>query len=130
MDANNLHGSIHQGMAEAVENSYIVLFCMNDQYSKSEYCKKGDFSEIFHFYFCISLTMKYIAEALYTDKRHQHFIPCLLQSLYEPQGWLGMVIGDQLYIDFSSPDNFDKAFEELINEIQDNENRLQMSSSE
>ncbi len=42
MDTNDLHGSIHQGMAEAVENSYIVLFCMNQQYYQSEYCTKGN----------------------------------------------------------------------------------------
>ena len=41
MDRNNLHGSIHQGMAEAIENSYIVLFCMNHQYFNSEFCQKG-----------------------------------------------------------------------------------------
>ena len=74
--------------------------------------------------------MKYVVEVLYTDKRHKKFIPCLLQPSYEPHGWLGMVIADQLYIDFSSFDNFDKAFQELIYEIQDIESRSQLSPSE
>jgi hypothetical protein len=74
--------------------------------------------------------MKYIVEALYTDKRHKDFIPCLMESSYEPDGWLGILIRDQLYIDFSSLDNFDAAFEELIAEIQDIENRLQISPGE
>ena len=69
----------------------------------------------------------YIAEALYTDKIHVNFIPCLLESEYQPQGWLGIIIRDQLYIDFSTPENFDKALEELIAEIQAMEQR---SSSE
>lgn len=59
-----------------------------------------------------------IAEALYTDKIRVNFIPCLLEAEYQPQGWLGIIIRDQLYIDFSAPDNFDRAFEELIAEIQ------------
>ncbi|CAF4773221.1 unnamed protein product, partial [Rotaria sp. Silwood1] len=97
MDTNNLHGSIHEGMAEAVENSYIVLFCMNHHYFESEFCQK---------------------EALYTDKRRIDFIPCLLEKGYEPKGWLGILIRDKLYIDFSSSDNFDMVFEELVAEIQ------------
>lgn len=70
-----------------------------------------------------------VVEALYTDKTHVNFIPCLLEATYQPQGWLGIIIGDQLYIDFSTADNFDKAFEELVAEIQAIEERLHRSSS-
>jgi hypothetical protein len=52
-----------------------------------------------------------------------------LEKSYEPKGWLGIIIGDQLYIDFSSPDKFDEALEELIAEIQTIQNRLQISPS-
>ncbi|CAF1499895.1 unnamed protein product [Rotaria sordida] len=48
MDRNDLHGSIHEGMAAAVENSFIVLFCINHEYFNSEFCEKGDlFSHFF-----------------------------------------------------------------------------------
>ena len=32
---------ILDSMARAVENSYIVLLCMNQQYYESEYCRLG-----------------------------------------------------------------------------------------
>jgi hypothetical protein len=127
MDTSNLHGSIHQAMAEAVENSNIVLFCMNHHYYESEYCKKGDLFRNFLFFPHIPIIIKYFVEALYTDKKHIDFIPCVFEKLYEPEGWLGILIRDQLYIDFSSPDNFDAVFEELIAEIQAIENRLPVS---
>ncbi|CAF1375035.1 unnamed protein product, partial [Rotaria sordida] len=106
MDRNDLHGSIHGGMAAAVENSFIVLFCINHEYFNSEFCEK---------------------EVKYTDKIHMNFIPCLLEAGYQPRSWLGVIIGDQLYIDFSPPNNFATAFEELIAEIKAIENRLQIS---
>ncbi len=83
------------------------------------------------FYFPrISLMIKYIVEVLYTDKRHVDFIPCLMEPSYKPHGWLGIIIRDQLYIDFSSPDNFDASFEELVAEIQAIEDRLPLSTGE
>lgn len=127
MDTNNLHGSIHQGMAEAVENADIVLFCINQRYYHSEYCKKGNF---FVIPALVTIITRYIAEALYTDKRHVDFIPCLFEPAYQPHGWLGIIIGDQLYIDFSTPENFDVAFEELVAEIQAVNERLRISPSE
>ncbi len=51
-----------------------------------------------------------------------------MEPSYEPEGWLGIVIRDQLFIDFSTLNNFDTAFEELIAEIQAVEGRLQISS--
>ncbi|CAF1254571.1 unnamed protein product [Adineta steineri] len=98
MDTNNLRGALHQRIAEAIENSYIVLFCINSRYSNSDFCEK---------------------EALYTDKRQIDFIPCLLETSYVPDGWLGILIRDRLYIDFSSADHFDTAFEQLIEEIKE-----------
>ncbi|CAF3801924.1 unnamed protein product [Rotaria sp. Silwood1] len=70
------------------------------------------------------------AQALYTDKRRIDFIPCLLEKGYEPKGWLGILIRDKLYIDFSSSDNFDMVFEELVAEIQVIADRLQISPTQ
>jgi hypothetical protein len=52
-----------------------------------------------------------------------------LQPSYEPEGWLGIIIRDQMFIDFSTTDNFEVAFEELIAEIQAIEERSQVSPS-
>ncbi|UJR18119.1 hypothetical protein I4U23_005019 [Adineta vaga] len=38
-DKIDLHGDILDGMAEAVENAYILLLCMNDRYSESPFCR-------------------------------------------------------------------------------------------
>ncbi len=85
--------------------------------------------KIFDFLRFVLIT-NYLSEALYTDKKHKKFIPCRMESSYEPDGWLGIIIGDQMFIDFSTPDNFDVAFEELIAEIQAIEERSQVSPSE
>lgn len=131
MDTNNLHGSIHQGMAEAIENAHVVLFCMNHQYYHSEFCTKGNLLnttvvDFLHFL----LILNYVTEVIYTDKIHKPFVPCLLESSYEPKGWLGIIIRDQLFIDFSISDHFDVAFEELIAEIQAIDERSPISPSE
>ena len=48
MDRNDLHGSIHQGMADAIENAFVVLFLINHEYYESEFCEKGDLFRVFH----------------------------------------------------------------------------------
>lgn len=40
-----------------------------------------------------------------------------MEASFEPQGCVGIAITDQLYIDFSAPNNFDQALQELIDEI-------------
>ena len=73
--------------------------------------------------------MKSVIEILYTDKKHINFIPCLLQAGYEPSGYLGLVIRDRLYIDFTAPGSFDASFEELMAEIHTIEKQTQASPS-
>jgi len=41
MDLTDMAGDILESMARAVENSYIVLLCINQQYFESDYCKLG-----------------------------------------------------------------------------------------
>jgi hypothetical protein len=33
--------------------------------------------------------------------RHDKYFPLLVQSKYKPDGWLGMLLGTKLYIDFT-----------------------------
>ncbi|CAF4915648.1 unnamed protein product [Rotaria sp. Silwood1] len=40
MDKNNLHGGIHEAMARAIENCFVVLVCFNHEYCDSYYCKR------------------------------------------------------------------------------------------
>ena len=46
MDLTDMFDNVLVGMARAVENSYIVLLCINQQYYESEYCRLGKESEI------------------------------------------------------------------------------------
>jgi hypothetical protein len=41
LDVDNINGGVLESMAEAVENSSIVLICMNEQYKQSYYCRLG-----------------------------------------------------------------------------------------
>jgi hypothetical protein len=60
----------------------------------------------------------YSLEAAYTFQKHIDFIPCRVQEAYKPDGWLGILISDRLYIDFTRPHDFENSFEQLINEIE------------
>jgi hypothetical protein len=42
-DTTNLtYGSVLKAMGEAVDNAYVILLCINEAYSKSEYCLMGE----------------------------------------------------------------------------------------
>lgn len=43
IDQDNISGDILTSMASAVENSFVVLMAINDQYSQSRYCRLGSF---------------------------------------------------------------------------------------
>lgn len=42
----DMFDNILSGMAQAVENSYIVLLCINQQYFESGYCRLGQIESI------------------------------------------------------------------------------------
>ncbi|CAF3842773.1 unnamed protein product [Rotaria sp. Silwood1] len=71
MDKNNLHGGIHEAMARAIENCFVVLVCFNHEYCDSYYCKR---------------------EVLYTVNKHIKFIPCLMEASFKPEGSIGIAI--------------------------------------
>ncbi|CAF0976644.1 unnamed protein product [Rotaria sordida] len=102
MDLDHMFDDILAAMAQAVENSYIVLLCINQQYYESDYCR---------------------LEAEYAAENHIKFIPCLMEEAFRPKSWLGIIIGLFIYyssnfhIDFSSSNNFDQSFEQLIRQI-------------
>ncbi|CAF4732822.1 unnamed protein product [Rotaria socialis] len=90
-------------MARAVENSYIVLICINQQYYESEYCR---------------------LEAEYAAENRIKFIPCLMEKSFRAQSWLGIIKGSNYHIDFSELEDFDKSFGELIRQITHVERKL------
>ena len=83
IDLKQMHGSTLAAMAQAVEDSDIILYCVTQNYSQSLNCQK---------------------EAEYAFVRQKIMIPLLLQSSYKPIGWLGLLMGASLYIDFTKND--------------------------
>ncbi|CAF0809847.1 unnamed protein product [Adineta ricciae] len=105
MDLTDMADDILVSMARAVENSYIVLLCINQQYYESDYCR---------------------LEAEYAAENRIKFIPCLMEKSFRAQSWLGIIKGSNFHIDFSSPEDFDESFNELVRQITHVEKKLSM----
>ncbi|CAF1240690.1 unnamed protein product [Rotaria sordida] len=96
IDQDNISGDILTSMALAVENSFVVLMAVNEPYYQSRYCR---------------------LEAEYSVEQNKASIPMLMQAGYKPLGWLGIINGAKLHIDFSTLP-FDEAFNLLVREIE------------
>lgn len=101
LDRDEMHGSIIERMAEAIEQSRFVLICMSSNYKKSTNCK---------------------AEAEYAFNRKSKIIPLLVEPSYQADGWLGFLAGSKIYVDFADKENeeFEKAYDLLIAELERN----------
>jgi hypothetical protein len=101
LDRDEMHGSIIESMAEAIEQSRFVFICMSSNYKKSTNCK---------------------AEAEYAFNRKSNIIPLLVESNYRADGWLGFLAGSKIYVDFAEKEDeeFEKAYELLIAELERN----------
>lgn len=56
-------------------------------------------------------------EVEYAFKKRIKFIPCLMEEAFRPQSWLGIIKGSNIHIDFSSLNDFNQSFEQLIRQI-------------
>ncbi|CAM2714700.1 unnamed protein product [Rotaria socialis] len=99
IDLEQMHGTIMQVMAEAVEQSNYVIVCMSDNYIVSPYCQ---------------------AEAQYAFEQRRILIPLRVQAGYKPQGWLGFLLSGRMYIDFMKT-NFNTAYAQLLSEFRLNQ---------
>ena len=84
-----------QAMAEAVENSEFVILCMSDSYKRSVYCQ---------------------AEAEYAFRCQRKLLPLIVREEYRPDGWLGLLLGSRIYVNFGRSE-FNKGCEALLNEM-------------
>ncbi|XP_070550084.1 uncharacterized protein [Ptychodera flava] len=96
IDVEYMGGSTLEAMAEAVENAAVVLVCASQKYKESPNCR---------------------TEAEYTYQLHKDVVPLLMESYYKPDGWLGMLMGVKLYIDFSGSYQYDDQVKKLIKEL-------------
>ncbi|XP_061191536.1 uncharacterized protein LOC133199678 [Saccostrea echinata] len=96
IDEESMKGSTLQAMAEAIEHSHIFLMCYSFKYFTSKNCRQ---------------------EAEYANKLQKIIIPLKMQRDYEPRGWLGMILGEKLFFEFSGKYPFDQKAKELLTEI-------------
>jgi len=94
MDLEHMYDDILVSMARAVENSYIVLLCISQQYYENDYCRLGN--GIFGYFYVI---IKLFLEAEYAAEKRIKFIPCLMEEEFHPKSWLGIII--KLFIYYS-----------------------------
>jgi len=79
------------------------------------------------------------AEAEYAYNLRKRIIPLRLEADYKPDGWLGPLCFNNLWYDFSKPENFDEAWSKLnatLNELKqpgcdtcDNDSRVMCASA-
>ena len=70
--------------------------------------------------FAISMYMyiiPYLSEAEYTFQLKQPIVPLMMQRHYKPDGWLGMLMGAKLYINFDGKYDFETAYQMLLKEM-------------
>ncbi|XP_071108142.1 uncharacterized protein [Haliotis cracherodii] len=96
MDVDNMGGSTLQAMAEAVQNSAVVLVCMSERYKESQNCR---------------------SEAEYAFSLQKTIVPLLMQRAYKPDGWLGMIKGTKLFFELSGKYDFQAKVNDLIKEL-------------
>ncbi|XP_059138480.1 uncharacterized protein LOC131926899 [Physella acuta] len=84
-------------MAEAVENSAVVLVCCSRNYLQSRSCQM---------------------EAEYAHTQHIPLKFLMVQEGYmTPTGWLGILLRAHMYYNFTLPPNFDETFATLVEKI-------------
>ena len=96
MDLEQMGGSTLEAMAKAVENASVVLVCVSERYKESPNCR---------------------SEAEYAYQLRKDIIPMMMERDYKPDGWLGMIVGTKLWIDFRNSYSFETGTDKLIKEL-------------
>ncbi|XP_044170071.1 uncharacterized protein LOC122954105 [Acropora millepora] len=94
MDVDKMTGDTLETMARAVEKSSLVLIAMSRRYQSSPNCR---------------------SEAEYAYTRRKQIIPLMMEENYKPDGWLGIILGSKLYMNFKEDTH--KGVKELLKEI-------------
>ncbi|CAK8687429.1 unnamed protein product [Clavelina lepadiformis] len=95
IDKNEMRGDIYDKMYEAVDNAYLVLMFLSENYKLRENCQREG--------------------KLAADKR-KRIIPIITQDNYKMEGWTALLVSGKLYYDFSK-ESFEDNFDKLIQEI-------------
>ncbi|RNA01000.1 hypothetical protein BpHYR1_043721 [Brachionus plicatilis] len=95
IDVENIHGSSLEAMAKAIEESQCVLMCMTEKYKQSSNCR---------------------AEAEYAFQLNKPIIPLIMQQNYKPDGWLGIILGSKIFVNFTKYE-YDECLKRVNHEI-------------
>ena len=79
IDVEQMQGSTVDSMADAIDAAYSVVYCMTQAYKESANCK---------------------LEAMYAHQSGVQMIPVMLEDNWQPNGWLGMLLGTRLWYGF------------------------------
>lgn len=105
IDVSEIHGSSLDSMAKAVENAEFVLICVTEKYRQSINCQ---------------------SEAQYSFRLQKKIIPLIMQKGYQAvDGWLGFIIGDKIFIDFTKYE-----FEECVNRLLNQMSKINVTNEE
>uniref|UniRef100_A0A1I8HC32 TIR domain-containing protein n=1 Tax=Macrostomum lignano TaxID=282301 RepID=A0A1I8HC32_9PLAT len=96
LDCDSMQGSTLESMALAVESASVVLICLSRGYKESNSCRM---------------------EAEYATRRGKRILTLQAENRYVPDGWLGILVGTQLLLDFTKPDAWPVSFLKLINSL-------------
>ena len=99
-DLDNMNrNSLLESMANAVEAAKLVIIFYSEEYKLSGNCRK---------------------EAKYADKLKRKMFFIKMEPKYDPDGWLGILVEDQIY-DELNENNIDIVAEKLIKDIKNME---------
>ena len=93
MAVEQMCGSTLDAMAKAVESAAVVLVCVSQRYKESLNCR---------------------SEAEYAYHLNKHIIPLMMQGNYTADGWLGILLGTKVWIDFHNNQVIDSSVADLI----------------
>ena len=96
MDLEQMGGSTLEAMAKAVENASVILVCVSQRYKESPNCP---------------------SEAEYAYQLRKDIIPLMMERNYRPDGWLGMIVGTKLWIDFRNSYGIEAGVGKLLREL-------------
>ena len=96
MDLEQMGGSTLEAMAKAVENASVILVCVSQRYKESPNCR---------------------SEAEYAYQLRKDIIPLMMERNYRPDGWLGLIVGTKLRIDFRNSYGIEAGVGQLLREL-------------
>jgi len=124
-------------MALAVEKAAVVVVCMSSKYKESPNCRTGaillsdsstleprwQFIARDMYTSMIILLLIYcrivlcFTEGEYAFKQRKSIVPLRLEVKYLPDGWLGALVGNSLFFDFSTQEKVDSNFNNFVREL-------------